>query len=146
REFYELRQFTPADYALRESIDLCGQHNVPFGHRLLFQVKEQSLFTFYVEISEDLGSPIPPSSYAALAGATVLLNLSASNVTVGKADYRRLLVRSQSNRCLAAYLCTAAGFGESTTDLAWDGHGMIYENGTCLAETKRFTYQPQLAI
>lgn len=146
REFYELRQFTPADYALRESIELCGQHNVPFGHRLLFQVREQPLFTFYVEISEDLGSPLPPSSYAALAGATVLINLSASNVTVGKADYRRLLVHSQSSRCLAAYLCTAAGFGESTTDLAWDGHGMIYENGTCLAETKRFTYQPQLAI
>ena len=70
--------------------------------------------------------PIPPSSYAALAGATVLLNLSASNITVGKADYRHQLVASQSARCLAAYLYSAAGFGESTTDLAWDGHALIY--------------------
>jgi NAD+ synthase (glutamine-hydrolysing) len=146
REFYELRQFTPADYALRENIDLCGQNDVPFGNHLLFQVKEQPLLTFYVEICEDLWSPIPPSSYAALAGATVLINLSASNTTVGKDDYRRLLADSQSSRCLAAYLYTAAGAGESTTDLAWDGHGMIYENGTCIAETKRFTYEPQLAI
>ncbi|MGR6034083.1 MAG: NAD(+) synthase [Candidatus Nitrosoglobus sp.] len=145
REFYELRQFTPADYALRENIDLCGQNDVPFGNHLLFQVKEQPLLTFHVEICEDLWSPIPPSSYAALAGATVLINLSASNTTVGKDDYRRLLADSQSSRCLAAYLYTAAGIGESTTDLAWDGHGMIYENGTCIAETKRFAYEPQLA-
>ncbi|QBQ53141.1 NAD(+) synthase [Nitrosococcus wardiae] len=146
REFNELRQFTPADYALRESIHLCGQKDVPFGNRLLFQVEEQPLFTFYIEICEDLWSPIPPSSYAALAGATVLINLSASNVTVGKADYRRLLVNSQSSRCLAAYLYTAAGIGESTTDLAWDGHGMIYENGTCLTETQRFRYSSQLVM
>lgn len=146
REFYELRQFAPADYALRESIDLCGQTHVPFGNRLLFQVEEQPLFTFYIEICEDLWSPIPPSSYAALAGATVLINLSASNITVGKDDYRHLLVSSQSSRCLAAYLYTAAGFGESTTDLAWDGHGMIYENGTRLTETQRFSYTSQLAM
>lgn len=146
REFYELRQFTPADYATRQSIDLCGQRDIAFGNRLLFQIKEQPLFTFYVEICEDLWSPIPPSSYAALAGATVLINLSASNITVGKDDYRRLLADSQSSRCLAAYLYTAAGTGESTTDLAWDGHGMIYENGTCVAETKRFAYRSQLAI
>lgn len=146
REFYELRQFTPADYATRQSIDLCGQRDIAFGNRLLFQVEEQPLFTFYVEICEDLWSPIPPSSYAALAGAAVLINLSASNITVGKDDYRRLLADSQSSRCLAAYLYTAAGTGESTTDLAWDGHGMIYENGTCVAETKRFIYESQLAI
>jgi NAD+ synthase (glutamine-hydrolysing) len=146
REFYELRQFAPADYALRENIDLCGQKNVPFGNHLLFQVEEQPLLTFHVEICEDLWSPIPPSSYAALAGSTVLINLSASNTTVGKDDYRRLLADSQSSRCLAAYLYTAAGTGESTTDLAWDGHGMIYENGICIAETKRFAYAPQLAI
>ncbi len=88
--------------------------------------------------------PIPPSSYAALAGATVLINLSASNVTVGKEDFRRLLVADQSGRSLAAYLYAAAGTGESTTDLAWDGQGMIYENATRLAETKRFAYSPQL--
>jgi NAD+ synthase (glutamine-hydrolysing) len=146
REFYELRQFTPADYVLQESIDLCNQRQVAFGNRLLFQVEEQPLLTFYVEICEDLWSPIPPSSYAALAGATVIVNLSASNVTVGKSDYRRLLANSQSSRCLAAYLYTASGFGESTTDLAWDGHGMVYENGLCLAETQRFSYENQLVF
>ncbi|ADJ27935.1 NAD(+) synthase [Nitrosococcus watsonii] len=145
REFYELRQFAPADYALRECIDLCDQKEVPFGSYLLFQVAEQPLLTFHVEICEDLRSPIPPSSYAALAGATVIINLSASNITVGKDDYRRLLANSQSSRCLAAYLYTAAGTGESTTDLAWDGHGMVYENGDCLAETERFSYTSQLA-
>ena len=138
REFYELRQFSPAGHSLRQNIDLCGQHQVPFGNRLLFQAEEQPLFTFFVELCEDLWSPVPPSSFAALAGATVLVNLSASNITIGKDDYRRLLVESQSSRCLAAYLYSAAGTGESTTDLAWDGHGMIYENGNRLAETKRF--------
>ncbi|MGH8698383.1 MAG: NAD(+) synthase, partial [Burkholderiales bacterium] len=96
------------------------------------------------EICEDLWTPIPPSSYAALAGATVLLNLSASNVTVGKDDYRRQLGSNQSARCVAAYLYSAAGFGESTTDLAWDGHGFVYENGALLAESERFAYGSQL--
>lgn len=144
REFYELRQFSPADFNIREYIDLCGQQHIPFGNRLLFQVEEQPLLTFFIEICEDLWSPVPPSSHAALAGATVLINLSASNVTIGKEDYRRLLVESQSSRCLAAYLYSAASIGESTTDLAWDGHGMIYENGDCLGETKRFSYESQL--
>jgi NAD+ synthase (glutamine-hydrolysing) len=143
REFYELRQFVPADCALRSTIDLVGHHDVPFGNRLLFQIDDQRLYTFYVEICEDLWVPIPPSSFAALAGATVLFNLSASNITVGKEDYRRQLVANQSARCLAAYVYAAAGFGESTTDLAWDGHGMIYENGTPVAETPRFAYGPQ---
>ena len=139
REFYELRQFTPGDYATRETIDLCGQRDVPFGTRLLFQVEEQRLLTFFVEICEDLWTPVPPSSLAALAGATVLINLSASNVTVGKDEYRRQLVSNQSARCIGAYLYCAAGYGESTTDLAWDGHGMIYENGSRVAETERFS-------
>ena len=130
REFYELRQFRSGDVALREEIDVGEQRHVPFGARLLFEVEEQPLLRFHVEICEDLWVPIPPSSYAALAGATVLLNLSASNVTVAKADYRRELVGSQSARCLAAYLYSAAGPGESTTDLAWDGHALVYENGT----------------
>ena len=104
REFYELRQFTPGDAATRETIELAGQRPVPFGNRLLFQVEEQPLLTFHVEICEDLWVPIAPSSHAALAGATVLLNLSASNITVGKADYRHQLVAGQSARCLAAYL------------------------------------------
>lgn len=144
REFYELRQFTPGSVALPETIELLGQQEIPFGSRLLFQVEEQPRFTFHMEICEDLWVPIPPSSYAALAGASVLINLSASNVTVGKDDYRRQLVMNQSGRCLAAYMYSAAGVGESTTDLAWDGHGMIYENGTCVAETARFAYRSQL--
>lgn len=144
REFYELRQFTPGSTALHDHIELANQQDIPFGSRLLFQIEEQPLFTFHVEICEDLWVPIPPSSFAALAGATVLINLSASNITVGKDDYRRHLVANQSGRCLAAYLYSAAGIGESTTDLAWDGHGMIYENGTCVAETKRFAYHSQL--
>ncbi len=146
REFYELRQFTPGDVATQESIDLCGQSGVPFGNRLLFQPRQQPLLTFFAEICEDLWTPVPPSSHAALAGASVLLNLSASNITTGKAEYRRELVSNQSARCMAAYLFSAAGYGESTTDLAWDGHGMIYENGSRVAETRRFLYGPQLAV
>ena len=95
-------------------------------------------FAFHIEICEDLWVPVPPSTIAALAGATVLTNLSASNITIGKADYRRMLCASHSSRCLGAYVYAAAGAGESTTDLAWDGHGMIYENGHLLAETQRF--------
>jgi NAD+ synthase (glutamine-hydrolysing) len=144
REFYELRQFTPGDFATRQMIELCGQADVPFGNRLLFQCAQQPLLTFFIEICEDLWTPIPPSSHAALAGATVLINLSASNITVGKDDYRRQLVANQSGRCIGAYVYCAAGYGESTTDLAWDGHGMIYENGNLVSETERFVYGPHL--
>jgi NAD+ synthase (glutamine-hydrolysing) len=98
----------------------------------------------HVEICEDLWVPIPPSSYAALAGATVLANLSASNITVDKAQYRRLLVASQSARAIAAYIYTAAGLGESTTDLAWDGQAMIHQTGEALAEAKRFAEDQEL--
>jgi NAD+ synthase (glutamine-hydrolysing) len=146
REFYERRQFAPASCAVRDSISLCGQPDVPFGPRLLFQPSGQPLATFHVEICEDLWVPIPPSSHAALAGAALLLNLSASNVTIGKADYRRELVAGQSARCIAAYAYAAAGFGESTTDLAWDGHGLVCENGTLLAESERFSMQAQLLL
>ncbi len=144
REYYELRQFAPGDRALRDRVDLLGQQDVPFSNTLLFRVNNQPLLTFFVEICEDLWVPIPPSSYAALAGATILVNPSASNVTVTKDDYRRQLVSNQSARCVAAYLYTAAGFGESTTDLAWDGQGIICENGTLIAESERFVYGPQL--
>jgi NAD+ synthase (glutamine-hydrolysing) len=146
REFYEARQFAPADTAIQTEIALCGQPDVAFGTHLLFQSDEQPLLTFFVEICEDLWVPIPPSSYAALAGATVLLNLSASNINVGKADYRHQLVAGQSAHCLAGYLYSAAGPGESTTDLAWDGHALIYENGNLLAESRRFSYEPQLVV
>lgn len=143
REFYEPRQFARADRLLRTSLSLLGQSDIPCGGPLLFQLEQQPLMTFHIEICEDLWVPVPPSSLAALAGATVLLNLSASNVTVGKADFRRELAGGQSARCLAAYAYSAAGYGESTTDLAWDGHGLIYENGNMLAETRRFLDQAQ---
>jgi NAD+ synthase (glutamine-hydrolysing) len=146
REFYEGRQFSSAATVRRELIEVAGQAGVPFGSGLLFRAEEQPRLTFHVEICEDLWVPIPPSSYAALAGATMLLNLSASNITVGKADYRHQLVGGQSARCLAAYLYSAAGPGESTTDLAWDGHALIYENGTLVAESQRFARQPQLLV
>lgn len=145
REFYELRHFAPAGYAGAREVDLAGQRGVPFGARLLFEAEDQPAFVLAAEICEDLWTPIPPSSYAALAGATVLVNLSASNITTGKDEYRSQLVANQSGRCLAAYVYCAAGYGESTTDLAWDGHGMIYENGSRLAETRRFAYGAQLA-
>ena len=98
----------------------------------------------HVEICEDLWVPIPPSTYGALAGATVLANLSASNITVGKAGFRRELCASQSARTIAGYVYTAAGMGESTTDLAWDGQALIYENGDLLAESERFATGEQL--
>ncbi|MFN7086341.1 MAG: NAD(+) synthase [Burkholderiales bacterium] len=144
REFYERRQFVPGYYARVERVELCGQQDIPFGSGLLFRAANLPAFVFHVEICEDLWVPIPPSSHAALAGATVLVNLSASNVVLGKDEYRRELVANQSGRCLAAYVYSAAGIGESTTDMAWDGHGMICENATLLAETERFAYSSQL--
>src|SRR5207248_4991567 len=111
---------------------------------LIFRHAELRDFVLHVEICEDLWVPAPPSSYAALAGATVIANLSASNIVVGKEGYRHQLVSNQSARCLAAYLYSAAGQGESTTDLAWDGHALIYENGTLLAESQRFAGEPQV--
>ncbi len=146
REFYEMRQFTPAPSALKESVSLLGQENIPFGSKLLFQVEELEDFIFHAEICEDLWVALPPSSYAALAGATVLLNLSASNIIIGKSDYRHQLAAVQSARTLSAYLYSAAGTGESTTDLAWDGHAMIYENGDLLAESERFSQSSQLIM
>jgi NAD+ synthase (glutamine-hydrolysing) len=136
-EFYESRQFSAADNAAVDRITLLGQ-DVPFGPELLFEIEDVPLFRFHVEICEDVWVPVPPSSFAALAGATVLVNLSASNVVVGKSGYRHQLVSQQSARCLAAYLYTSAGLGESTTDMAWDGQALIYEKGDMLAESERF--------
>jgi NAD+ synthase (glutamine-hydrolysing) len=146
REFYEYRQFAPAAAAHSEVIDLLDQRGIAFGEHLLFHCEEEKRLTFFVEICEDLWVPIPPSCRAALAGATVLLNLSASNITIAKDEYRHSLVANQSARCLAAYLYTAAGTGESSTDLAWDGHAMVYENGSLVAESKRFCYESQLIV
>jgi NAD+ synthase (glutamine-hydrolysing) len=137
-EFYEARQFNPAAHAASREIRLLGQ-DVPFGADLLFEAENLPGFKLHIEICEDVWVPIPPSSYAALAGATVLVNLSASNITVGKSGYRHQLVSGQSARCLAAYLYSSAGAGESTTDLAWDGQGLICENGDLLAQSERFS-------
>ena len=136
-EFYEARQFSPGDTALATEVLVNGQA-VPFGTDLLFQAENLPLLKIHVEICEDVWVPIPPSSYAALAGATVLVNLSASNITTGKSDYRHRLVSLQSSRCLAAYLYSSAGIGESTTDLGWDGQALIYESGDLLAQSERF--------
>jgi NAD+ synthase (glutamine-hydrolysing) len=146
REFYEYRQFAPAAAAHSTSVQILGQSGIPFGERLLFECGDLQPFTFFAEICEDLWVPIPPSCGAALAGATVILNLSASNITLAKDEYRHNLVANQSARCLAAYLYTAAGTGESTTDLAWDGHAIVYENGALVAESERFHYDSQLVI
>lgn len=145
REFYERRQFAPGDAALTRSIRINGE-DIPFGRDLLFAAINHDGLAIHVEICEDLWVPIPPSTDAALAGATVLVNLSASNATIGKADYRRLLCASQSGRCIAAYLYSAAGPGESTTDLAWDGHALIYENAELLAEGERFSERAGLLL
>ena len=137
REFYERRHFCSAEHAAFTTARLSGSE-IPFGRDLIFEVPACPDFALHVEICEDLWVPVPPSSRAALAGATVLANLSASNATTGKADYRRLLCASQSGRCLAGYLYAGAGYGESTTDLCWDGHLAIHENGELLAESARF--------
>jgi NAD+ synthase (glutamine-hydrolysing) len=143
REFYEKRQFTAGRKAIRREIRLLGQR-VPFGSDLIFEARDVDGFRLHAEICEDVWTPIPPSTYAALAGATVLANLSASNIIIGKAEYRRSLCASQSGKCIAAYLYSAAGSGESTTDLAWDGHALIYENGELLAESERFATHEQM--
>ena len=145
REFYEKRHFASGEGTEGGSITL-GPHVAPFGPDLLFTAEDVDGLTIHLEICEDVWVPMPPSGIGALAGATVLANLSASNITIGKADTRRLLAQSQSARCLAAYLYAAAGTGESTTDLAWDGQASIFENGTVLAESPRFPADAQHAI
>lgn len=147
REFYEKRQFRATRDAVGDRIHMFGSsEEVPFGADLLFSASDLPGFCLHVEICEDLWVPIPPSTYGALAGATVLANLSASNITIGKAGFRRELCASQSARTIAGYLYTAAGMGESTTDLAWDGQALIYENGDMLAESERFATGEQIIL
>jgi len=143
REFYEQRHFASGSKRTATTVRIAGQE-VPFGDDLIFEAQDMRDFTLSVEICEDVWVPIPPSSYAAMAGAHVVANLSASNVTVGKSDYRHALCRVHSARTYSAYLYSAAGRGESTTDLAWDGHAMIYENGELLGETARFSLEPHV--
>ena len=144
-EFYEARWFTPAAQATASSVVIAGAA-VPFGRDLLFAASNLPHAIFGVEICEDLWAISPPSADLALAGATVLLNLSASNELLGKEAYRRDLVRQQSARCLAAYLYAGSGPNESTTDLVWAGHSLIAENGVVLAETARFQFTTQMAV
>jgi NAD+ synthase (glutamine-hydrolysing) len=145
REFYEHRHFTSGEGLAGATMTLGGQE-VPFGVDLLFTAAGPVGFTFHIEVCEDLWVPQPPSAAGAAAGAEILLNLSASNITIGKAQMRRLLCASQSARCIAAYAYSAAGAGESTTDLAWDGQAGIFEIGDGLAETERFSAKSEIAI
>jgi NAD+ synthase (glutamine-hydrolysing) len=145
REYYEKRQF-------RSARDLAGDElrilnaTVPFTPELLFCCRDLPGFIVHVEICEDLWTPIPPSTYGAMAGATVLANLSASNITIGKSGYRRTLAQGQSGRTISSYIYTAAGLGESTTDVAWDGQAIICENGQLLAESQRFCDEAELIV
>ena len=136
-EFYEKRHYCAAPAGVKE-ISFAGQKTL-FGTKLLFRCETMQAFTLAVEICEDLWAPLPPSTAHALAGATVIANLSASDETVGKAEYRRALVSQQSARLLCAYLYADAGHGESTTDMVFSGHNLIAENGALLAESRPFS-------
>ncbi|MGA0716032.1 MAG: NAD(+) synthase, partial [Gemmobacter sp.] len=146
REFYEARHFAPGSLVPEGATIAAGGEVVPFGTDILLEVEDIPGLVLGVEICEDLWVPVPPSSRAALAGARVIANLSASNATIGKSEDRHALCRVQSARCAAAYLYSAAGYGESTTDLAWDGQAMIYEAGALLAEGARFSTAPELLV
>ncbi|MEP9383008.1 NAD(+) synthase [Nocardioides sp. KR10-350] len=145
REFYDRRYFGAGDEYRSATIAVAGVE-VPLGTDLLFKATDIAGLVVHVEVCEDMWVPVPPSAIGALAGATVLLNLSGSPITVGRAEDRRLLVRSASARCLAAYAYSAAGQGESTTDLSWDGQTMVYECGDALAEGERFPDGPRRTI
>ncbi|EOA51463.1 NAD(+) synthase [Bacteroides salyersiae] len=142
KEFYEQRWFTSALQVVEDNVRLCGQI-VPMGTNLLFETSDT---TFGIEICEDLWSTIPPSSTLALQGAEILFNLSADNEGIGKHSYLRSLISQQSARCIAGYVFSSCGFGESTTDVVFAGNGLIYENGSELAHNKRFSLEEQLVI
>jgi NAD+ synthase (glutamine-hydrolysing) len=146
KEFYESRWFVPAALARSREVTLPGRGAVPFGVDLVFRDSVVPELVLGVEICEDLWMPIAPSSRLALAGATVLVNLSASNEIIGKAAYRRQLVVNQSARCIAAYVYSSCGVHESSTDLVFGGHCLIAENGTLLSETKRYQRDAQLLV
>ncbi|OYW44408.1 MAG: NAD(+) synthase [Sphingomonadales bacterium 32-68-7] len=145
REFYEKRWFA-SGINIRGATIRVGEAEIPFGIDLIFASERIPGFKLGIEICEDFWAPTPPTTLAALAGATILANLSASNIVIGKADDRHMLCRAQSARTASAYLYSASGHGESTTDMAWDGHGMIYELGELLAESERFALRPELSI
>ena len=145
REYYEKRWFAPGVGLTGLSIEVAGRQ-APFGTDLIFAASDLADFVFHVEICEDYWAPTPPSSTGALAGALILCNLSASNIIIGKARERELLGASQSARAVAAYVYSAAGPGESTTDLAWDGQAMIHELGERIAESTRFGVDPEIVV
>ncbi|MEZ5679803.1 MAG: NAD(+) synthase [Erythrobacter sp.] len=145
REFYEKRWFAHGRDCTGLTIAV-GSEEIPFGTDLVFSASDLPGFTFGIEICEDFWSPNPPGTLAALAGANILLNLSASNITIGKSDERHMLCRASSSRSVCAYAYSASGHGESTTDLAWDGQGMIYELGDLLVESTRFDLEPELCV
>lgn len=142
-EFYEKRWFSSADDLTVKEVSFCGQ-TVPIGNDLLFQAEQIPYLTIGVEICEDLWSPIPPSSYLSLNGATVILNLSASNELATKYEYRNRLISQQSARCISAYAYASAGIGESTQDMVFSGHCVICENGSIQKESPRFSSENQL--
>ena len=159
REFYERRHFTPGDTIAGGAVVIelpgvgdpdavfpAGAARAPFGPNLLFEVEDVPGLTFHVEVCEDMWVPVPPSALAALAGVSVLVNISGSPITVGRAEDRELLARSSSARGLAAYVYAAAGQGESSTDLAWDGQTLVYENGELLGSTERFPDGPRATV
>jgi NAD+ synthase (glutamine-hydrolysing) len=143
REYYEKRYFGVASDLHMRTIAFCGS-TVNFGANMIFAHADNPDFTFHIEICEDFWAPLPPSTKGALAGANILFNLSASNILIGKAEDRAVLCDSQSRRAIAAYVFAAAGYGESTTDLAWDGQVIAYEMGEKIAEGERFTREPKL--
>jgi NAD+ synthase (glutamine-hydrolysing) len=145
REYYERRWFASGLGVTGRSMTVAGRE-APFGTDQLFRSTGTAPFTFHAEICEDVWTPNPPSTTGALGGAEILLNLSASNIVIGKADARRLLCASQSMRCQAIYAYSAAGVGESTTDNAWDGQASIFELGELLAESGRFPTESTLAV
>lgn len=145
REYYEKRWFAPGAGVVGAEIKVAGQ-TAPFGTDLVFEASDLPDLVVGVELCEDYWAPIPPSSYAALAGATLLVNLSASNIVVGKAADRAYLSAAQSARAMAAYVYSAAGLGESTTDMSWDGQGTVHELGDLLAESERFSPERQLLV
>jgi len=145
REYYEKRWFASGVGMTGLEVQVAGQ-SAPFGVDLLFEATDLADFIFHLEVCEDFWAATPPSTMGALAGGLILCNLSASNIVVGKAEERSMLCASQSVRCQAAYLYAAAGPGESTTDVAWDGQGSVHELGVLLAETERFPAKPQMAV
>ena len=144
REFYEKRYFAHGRGCEDMWIAVNGEE-VPFGTDLVFAAANLPGFTFGVEICEDFWAPLPPGNMAALAGAHILCNLSASPITIGRADDRHLHCHSSSSRAICAYVYSASGHGESTTDLAWDGQGVVYELGDLMKESVRFASNPRCA-